>query len=625
MLYLISTYWLWMLAALILGAAVGWLIYDRALGWSRPAALIFVAGLVLALLKVLPGSAGLWLETALLLFASYVIGGLIGAFARRQTMGEPLVAGKSMAVAATAGSLTSAAALSPAKVSGSLPGKRPAGAALAGAPDDLKLIKGIGPKNENILNGLGTHKFQQIAGWTGDECKWVGHHMAFPGRVEREHWVDQAKLLASGGDTDHSRAIKSGAIKADAGGDAPLGEADIARLKQDVIARAAAAKAAADAAAGEIAAKAAAAKAAAEAATREAAVKAAADTAAKESAAKAAAEAATREAAVKAAADTAAKESAAKAAAEAATREAAAKAAVDTAAKESAAKAAADAAAREAEGREAQASAARVSAAKAAADKDAAAKASHPGQRPPALEHAKGGSGDDLKLIKGVGPKNESILHSLGIWHFDQISDWNAGEAAWVGHHMAFPGRVEREHWIEQARLLGAGLETEHSAGVKSGAIKVDASADAALSDAEAGALKAALPQTAPAVADEGKFEGKRPLGLAQPRGGSADDLKRIRGIGPQNEGRLHGLGIWHFDQIANWTAAQVQWVGGYLAFPGRIDRETWIAQAKLLALGQETEFSKRVDKGLVATSRDDGSKGLGNVGVLPGDGSVKH
>ncbi|MGO1080125.1 hypothetical protein [Inquilinus sp. CA228] len=107
---------------------------------------------------------------------------------------------------------------------------------------------------------------------------------------------------------------------------------------------------------------------------------------------------------------------------------------------------------------------------------------------------------------------------------------------------------------------------------------------------------------------------GARPVGLAGPRGGKADDLKRIKGIGPQNEGRLHGLGIWHFDQIAAWTQANVDWVGAFLAFPGRIEREDWVSQAKQLAQGVETAFSKRVDAGLVESSKDDGSKGRRNI-----------
>lgn len=123
-------------------------------------------------------------------------------------------------------------------------------------------------------------------------------------------------------------------------------------------------------------------------------------------------------------------------------------------------------------------------------------------------------------------------------------------------------------------------------------------------------------PPAAPPTGEDG-HPGAKPAGLAAPRGGKADDLKRIKGIGPQNEGRLHGLGVWHFDQIAAWSEANVDWVGAFLAFPGRIEREDWVGQAKQLAQGVETEFSKRVDAGLVETSKDDGSKGQGNVAKI--------
>lgn len=124
-------------------------------------------------------------------------------------------------------------------------------------------------------------------------------------------------------------------------------------------------------------------------------------------------------------------------------------------------------------------------------------------------------------------------------------------------------------------------------------------------------------PAVMPMVEGEEMIAGKRPLGLVSPRGGKADDLKLIRGIGKQNEGRLHGLGIWHFDQIAQWTRDNALWVGSYLAFPGRIEREAWIVQAKDLAAGKETEFAARVKRGEVATSKDDGSLGQSNVAKI--------
>jgi predicted flap endonuclease-1-like 5' DNA nuclease len=141
----------------------------------------------------------------------------------------------------------------------------------------------------------------------------------------------------------------------------------------------------------------------------------------------------------------------------------------------------------------------------------------------------------------------------------------------------------------------------------------------APVADAPAAALAtvAALPK----VEGEDDLPGARPPGLVAARDGKPDDLKLIKGVGKQNEGRLRGLGIWHFDQIAAWTPQNIEWVGGYLSFPGRIEREDWVSQAAQLAAGAETEFAKRARAGLVATSRDDGEPGEANVADLTQDG----
>ena len=97
---------------------------------------------------------------------------------------------------------------------------------------------------------------------------------------------------------------------------------------------------------------------------------------------------------------------------------------------------------------------------------------------------------------------------------------------------------------------------------------------------------------------------GTKPAGIAAPRTAKADDLKRIKGIGPVNEAKLNQLGMFHFDQIAAWSRAEIAWVGTFLSFPGRIDREDWLGQAAVLAKGLDAEFSKRVDKGEVPTSK---------------------
>jgi predicted flap endonuclease-1-like 5' DNA nuclease len=82
-----------------------------------------------------------------------------------------------------------------------------------------------------------------------------------------------------------------------------------------------------------------------------------------------------------------------------------------------------------------------------------------------------------------------------------------------------------------------------------------------------------------------------RPKGIAAARESAPDNLQRISGIGPKNEKTLHGLGFFHFDQIAAWTPDEIQWVDEHLKFNGRIIREKWVHQATLLAEGKEEEF----------------------------------
>lgn len=78
-----------------------------------------------------------------------------------------------------------------------------------------------------------------------------------------------------------------------------------------------------------------------------------------------------------------------------------------------------------------------------------------------------------------------------------------------------------------------------------------------------------------------------RPEALSGPRDGQADDLKKIKGVGPKMEKLLNELGFYHYDQIANWTGAEVAWVDDNLkGFKGRVSRDNWVDQAKILAEG---------------------------------------
>ena len=77
---------------------------------------------------------------------------------------------------------------------------------------------------------------------------------------------------------------------------------------------------------------------------------------------------------------------------------------------------------------------------------------------------------DDLKMIKGVGPKMEKMLHDMGFFHFDQVAKWTPEEVAWVDENLqGFKGRVSRDNWVEQAKILAGGGETDFAGRVKKG------------------------------------------------------------------------------------------------------------------------------------------------------------
>ncbi|MEO1399368.1 MAG: NADH:ubiquinone oxidoreductase [Pseudomonadota bacterium] len=90
--------------------------------------------------------------------------------------------------------------------------------------------------------------------------------------------------------------------------------------------------------------------------------------------------------------------------------------------------------------------------------------------KPATLTEARDGKADNLKEIKGVGPKLEKLLHSMGFYHFDQIANWTAKEVAWVDENLeGFKGRVSRDSWVDQAKILAAGGDTEFSKRVGKG------------------------------------------------------------------------------------------------------------------------------------------------------------
>jgi NADH-quinone oxidoreductase subunit E len=80
--------------------------------------------------------------------------------------------------------------------------------------------------------------------------------------------------------------------------------------------------------------------------------------------------------------------------------------------------------------------------------------------RPAGISSPRSGVADNLQRIRGIGKRNEALLHSFGIYHFGQIAAWTPAEARWVASHLAFPESLEGDDWIGQAIVLASGGDT---------------------------------------------------------------------------------------------------------------------------------------------------------------------
>lgn len=132
----------------------------------------------------------------------------------------------------------------------------------------------------------------------------------------------------------------------------------------------------------------------------------------------------------------------------------------------------------------------------------------------------------------------------------------------------------------------------------------------AAAPKAAAKTTKAPAAKTAAAKAPAKKAAAKKPAAKkaapkkAAPKApAKPDDLKLIKGVGKLIETKLAKEGITQYSQIAAWKKADIADFDEKLSFKGRIERDEWIAQAKILAKGGTTDFSKRAAKGDVPSS----------------------
>ena len=167
-------------------------------------------------------------------------------------------------------------------------------------------------------------------------------------------------------------------------------------------------------------------------------------------------------------------------------------------------------------------------------------------------------SKDDLQVIKGIGPFIEEKLNALGITTYRQIANMNAKLEEQVNEAIEFfPGRVKRDQWANQAKIL---LGED---------VKLDEKALKQAEELERVAAKAEKIDFAT-------------LGVAS--ASDRDDLQIIKGIGPFIEEKLNALGIYTFEQISKMTAKIEEEVNIAIEFfPGRVKRDEWAKQAKQL------------------------------------------
>jgi len=172
---------------------------------------------------------------------------------------------------------------------------------------------------------------------------------------------------------------------------------------------------------------------------------------------------------------------------------------------------------------------------------------------------------DNLKMISGIGPFIEKRLHALDIYTFRQISKFTARDIDTIGVAIVyFLGRIERDEWVAQAKEL---------------VISKDRRDDL---------LKRISERKSNILFNR--------IGIARKE--EADDLTIISGIGGWIMEKLNVLDIYTFRQISNFNDEDVNIVTEAIEyFPGRIEKDEWIPQAKELVriAGKKAELHKRI------------------------------
>jgi predicted flap endonuclease-1-like 5' DNA nuclease len=182
---------------------------------------------------------------------------------------------------------------------------------------------------------------------------------------------------------------------------------------------------------------------------------------------------------------------------------------------------------------------------------------------------------DNLKMISGIGPFIEERLHALDIFTFLQISKFTRKDISTINAAIEyFSGRIERDEWVAQAKELV--ISEEHK---KEFLERIKAQKFRIFYDR---------------------------IGVAKQN--EADDLTTISGIGGWIKEKLNALDIFTFSQISKFTDVDVEMVTDAIEyFPGRIERDEWIMQAKELVKieGNKVEQLKRIQELKVKISYD--------------------
>jgi predicted flap endonuclease-1-like 5' DNA nuclease len=172
---------------------------------------------------------------------------------------------------------------------------------------------------------------------------------------------------------------------------------------------------------------------------------------------------------------------------------------------------------------------------------------------------------DDLKMISGIGPFIEERLNALDIYTFRQISNFSPQDIETINDAIEyFSGRIERDEWVAQALDLVRNEE-----------------------------LKADLFRRISERKNRIYYDR---IGTAKKE--EADDLTIISGIGGWIQEKLNALDIFTFRQISNFTKEDIITVTEAIEyFPGRIERDEWILQARELIriAGKKSDLLKRI------------------------------